>query len=270
MNPRKDSGFTIIEVTLVFAISSLLLLLMMTGITLAVQRQRFSDSVNGTQSFLQQQFNLTQNTINDRSESSCDPSNPGDLLPADASGRGASDCLIIGKLIEIDQTTEEDESMISSYDVVAENVDTEADAYRELSDIDLIRAVKPTAIKRSAPDANYIVPWGAEVRDVKDSNDTGSISSTIRFVALLRSPRSGIIHTYKIANDLTEFTSSADNNRQLSSANIQEIANGSVKMCMTSIDLANFGGMLEIKPTGSQDGEVAHFDEAAKEAYACS
>ncbi len=66
MTGKSQRGFTIIEVTLYLGVAALLLASMMTGITLAINRQRFSDSANSTQSFLQKQFNETQNTLNDR------------------------------------------------------------------------------------------------------------------------------------------------------------------------------------------------------------
>jgi type II secretory pathway pseudopilin PulG len=272
MNAQKHTGFTIIEVTLVLAISSLMLLLMMTGITLAVQRQRFSDSVNGTQSYLQQQFNYTQNVINNRSVLSCDPNSPGDTLAADPSVRGASGCLIIGKLIEI--RTGGDESTVATYDVIGKDVDAAIPPYDAYSDLQLIRAISPTAIKQSTPDSSYNVPWGAQISALKDADSAGGNDSPTPFIALLRSPRSGVIHIYKIAINQADFTDPSQTKRQLSAnigdLNIQEVANDSIKMCLSSADLADYGAMLEIIPSGSQDGIVAHFDDAAKESYPCS
>lgn len=272
MNAQKHTGFTIIEVSLVLAISSLMLLLMMTGITLAVQQQRFSDSVNGTQSYLQQQFNYTQNTINNRSANSCDPNNPGDLLPTDTSVRGASACLVLGKLIEI--STNADESAISSYDVIGKNINPESPPYDSYSDLELLRALNPTVIKQTSSDAIYNVPWGAQINAIKDADGTGGNDSPAPFVALLRSPRSGVIHTYKIAVNQAPFSASPETFRRLSTnkndLNIQKINNDSIKMCITSPDLVNFNAMLEIIPSGSQDGIVTHFDDSAKESYPCS
>lgn len=271
MNSQKQTGFTIIEVTLVLAISSLMLLLMMTGITLAVQRQRFSDSVNGTQSYVQQQFNYTQNVINNRSATSCDPSNPGDLLAGDPSVRGASDCLIIGKLIEI--RTGPEETNISSYDVVGANIDPNIPPYDAYSDLELIRAINPTVVKQPTPGSDYIVPWGAQVSALKDADSTGGNDSPTPFIAMLRSPRSGVIHVYKLAIAQADFATSGDTTRRLSTnisdGNIAEITNDSIKMCLSSADLVDYRAMLEIIPSGSQDGVVAHFDDAAKENYPC-
>jgi type II secretory pathway pseudopilin PulG len=278
MNAQKQTGFTIIEVSLVLGISSLLLMLMMVGITLAVQRQRFSDSVNGTQSFLQQQFNFTQNVLNDRSTGSCgDPTNPGDTATADPSDRGASGCVVLGKLLEIAVATGDDESTVNSYDVVGTDVDTTVAPYKDYSDLELMRAIHPTVIKQTATDTSYIVPWGAQIANLKDADKVGGNSSVVRFVALLRSPRSGIIHVYKMdtaAPFNVPFSSSADTLRQLSSSSVdtrlQEIANDSLKMCVSSVDLANFRAMLEIIPSGSQDGIISHFDDQAKDDYPCA
>ena len=262
MDIKKNNGFTILETTLVLAISSLLLILMLTGITLAVQQQRFSDSVNGSQSFIQQQFNYTQNTTNDRPLGACDATNPG-APSADAQDvRGSSDCLIIGKLLELKASAGDDESHIIAYDVIGADVDVESDLYRGLSDLELINSIKPTVIEPNKTD--YPVPWGAHLSNIKDS-DSVSTGSDVRYVALLRSPRSGVIHIYKISSPLAVQELALP---QSLTASIQEI-DTSVKMCLSSIDLVNYGAMLEIMPSGSQDGVVAHFDDGSQEAYGC-
>lgn len=274
MGVHKNQGFTIIEVTLVLAVSSLLLAFMATGITLAVQRQRFSDSVNGTQSFLQQQFSLTQNTINNRLATSCDPANPGNPIAVDPSERGASGCLVIGRLLEFEGPTgPNQESTIFSYDVIGTNVDTEFPPYKDYSDIELIRAIKPTVIKQGTADVSYIVPWGAELTTIQDADGTGGNNTAVRFIVILRSPRSGIVHVYKI-HDIAAFSGSGLTVKLLSTGpldtNIQDVVNASVKMCVKSVDLTSFGSLLEVRPSGSQDGIVTHFDDAAKAAYPCS
>lgn len=266
MDTNKHSGFTIIEVSLVLAVASLMLVMMMTGVTLAVQRQRFSDSVNGSQSYLQQQFNYTQNTINDREESSCNPGDPGNGGSI-RSIRGASDCVIIGKLLEIVPATGSDESVISSFDVVAAKLDTEDPAYSDKSELELLQSIKPTAIKQAAPDSSYIVPWGAQISALRDANETG-VGPDVRYIALLRSLRSGALHVYRV-DEPNSFANSGDTTKRLTPVNIKEFDNPSVKMCINSVDLIGSSAMLEIKPTGSQDGIVTHFDDAQKEAYRC-
>jgi prepilin-type N-terminal cleavage/methylation domain-containing protein len=261
MGEQKNNGFTIIEVTLVLAISSLLLLLMMTGVTLAVQRQRFSDSVNGS-----------QNIINDRTTGVCgDPANPGATAVPDTSTRGASGCEILGKLIDIQQASGSQESTISSYDVIAENVDPDVPPYDTMSDIALITSIKPTVIRSPQSDINYIVPWGAQISNIRDAT-TVLNGTPIEDIALLRSPRTGIIHVYEINPSPIPSLSDpslASHSITLVPASIQEITNGSVKMCINSVDLITDSALLQITPTGSQDGIVTDFDGSAKAAYQC-
>lgn len=272
MGTQTNTGFTIIEVTLVLAISSLLLLMMMTGITLAVQRQRFSDSVNGSQSFLQEQFNATQNTINNRTTGLCgDPTDPGAALPLDTSTRGASGCIILGKLIDIQKATGSQESTMTAYDVLAQNVDPDVPPYDTMSDLDLISNIEPTVIGSAESNTIYTVPWGAQINYIRDAT-TILNGSPVQDVALLRSPRTGIIHVYEI--DLTHVPSiAAAGPTPLYSgpghSYIQEIANGSVKMCINSVDLVSDSALLQITPTSSQDGIVTDFDGSAKAAYQC-
>lgn len=270
---RHLRGFTIIELSLVLAISSLLLLLMMTGITLAVQRQRFSDSVNGTQGFIQRQFNFVQNTINNRPDSSCDPDNPGVPLGGGAAeGRGSSACLVLGKLLDIEKSAGDDESRVTAYDVIGKDVDVDDDAYRDLTDLELLSSVKPTAVKQPGSDSRYVVPWGAHISDIWDAN-TVSNGPEVRYIVLLRSPRTGVIHVYRIGTPIGTGNLTADATllaQNPGNSSLKEITNGSVKMCLASVDLSNFNAMLEVIPSGSQDGVTTHFDDAAKEAYPCA
>ncbi len=268
MDTKKNNGFTIIETTLVLSISSLLLILMLTGITLAVQQQRFSDSVNGSQSFIQRQFNSTQNILNNRPNGTCNPDNPGTPSAGVDDVRGSSACLVLGKLLDIQGGA--DESTITSYDVIAEDVDVQDAIYDDFNDLELISSIHPTAIE---PDnTEYIVPWGARVSDIRDAGTISGPGSGVRYIALLRSPKSGVIHVYRIGGiiDVNPLSFPAALARSKTDTDIREITEGSVKMCLSSIDLANFNAMLEIIPSGSQDGIVTHFDDSARETYECA
>jgi prepilin-type N-terminal cleavage/methylation domain-containing protein len=264
MGKQKNKGFTIIELSMVLAISSLLLVLMMTGITLAVQRQRFSDSVNGTQSFLQEQFNLTQNTVNDRTTSVCgDPNNPG--VTTDTSVAGSSKCIVLGKFIDFIPGTATIESSIRSYDVVGTNVDPDDPMYINKSDLALLNAINPTVIQQTEA-GNYTVPWGAGLHDPRDATNISNGQVATAW-AILRSPRNGLLHVYKVAIGMLS-TASIPTYTSIS-GDLQEIVNGSIKVCINSVDLLSSKAMLEVIPSGSQDGIVTHFDDGAKETYGC-
>ncbi len=161
--------------------------------------------------------------------------------------------------------------------MIAKNVDSEVAPFKDYSDLEFIRAIFPTVIKQTNLDTTYVVPWGAQITDIKDADADGNNDTPVNYIALLRSPRSGILRVYKLDNSApfnTSFANSADTTRRLSAnvleVKIQPVVNDSVKMCLKSVDLTNFRAMLEIIPNGSQDGIVTHFDDDAKESFPCT
>src|SRR5688500_5854731 len=108
MNIKMHPGFTIIETMLFLGISGLLLVMLLAGTTVTIQRQRYSDSINSTQSLFQRQFNEAMNVTNAREgKELCNASNF--IVPTDdasAEARGTSDCLVLGKAIDIPRGTD--------------------------------------------------------------------------------------------------------------------------------------------------------------------
>ncbi len=249
---NQQDGFTIIELSLFFAVAAMLVFSMMIGISLAVQRQRFSDSVHSTQSFLQQQYNQTQITINNRQAPVC---NIGDVN----NNRSTSDCLILGKLIDLGlPAVGNNESEIKSYYVITSK-DVPEIIPAGTTDIDLLNIVEPLAVKESKNDKNYLVDWGAQLTRIKDS--AGSMDSTtagpdVRYILILRSPLNGLITTYKYddTNDIFGGSSVAVLKNHIFTLT------DSIKACINSADLLGTHALLEIQPTSSQDGVITEFD----------
>lgn len=270
MGINKQDGFTIIEISLVFAISGLLLASMLAGISLSIQRQRFSDAVNGTQNFLQQQYNETQVTINDRSANNCGPES-----------RGASDCLVIGKLVDLGKGDGSiEETTLNSYQVIINQSAAEAaiNATTPPGDEELLNDTdgdavdaNTQAISSTQGDQNYNIPWGAKFTTIADSAGQASPSGTsdLRYLLIVRSPLSGIISTYKldISKDVELFDSGtsypiAGNIEPFS--NVTGIYNQSVKGCIGSADLTSTKALLKITPGSTQDSVTTQFDTKEK------
>ncbi len=265
MGINKQDGFTIIEISLVFAISGLLLASMLAGISLSIQRQRFSDAVNGTQSFLQQQYNETQVTINDRNADDCGPES-----------RGASDCLIIGKVIDLGKGDGSlEETTLHSYQVI---IDQKAayDAMNATSppgDEELLDDINTAtqAIQSTQGDQDYVIPWGAKYSTIEDSEGKAlpSDTSDLRYLLIVRSPISGIINTYKLntSKDIELF----DTDPSYSLAGHIEPFDAdsgpydrSVKGCIGSADLVSTKALLRITPGSTQDSVTTQFDTEEK------
>ncbi|OGL34232.1 hypothetical protein A3F64_03385 [Candidatus Saccharibacteria bacterium RIFCSPHIGHO2_12_FULL_42_8] len=248
---RQQDGFTIIEISLFFAVAAMLLFTMMIGISLAVQRQRFSDSVHSTQSFLQQQYNQTQITINNRQIPNCTIGDVGN-------NRSTSGCLVLGKIVDLGlPAVGNNESQINSYNVITSK-DVPEDI-SGMSDIDLLNQVEPIAVKESSNDKNYSVDWGAQLTRIKDSAgslDSATAGADVRYILILRSPVNGLITTY-ISDDTSDMFG-ASSTTPLKN-HIFALEN-SVKACINSADLIGAHAMLEIQPASSQDGVITEFD----------
>ncbi|MEK7621308.1 MAG: hypothetical protein AAB395_03045 [Patescibacteria group bacterium] len=263
MGIKKDSGFTIIEISLFFAVSGLLLVTMLSGISVSIQRQRFSDSVNATQAFLQQQYNETTVTINDRNTNNCGPQ-----------GRGSSDCLVIGKVIDLGKDDEDAEEVVMrSHDVIinqaaadeAINADSPPGDKDLLNDDDAdgVNAVTK-ALKSNRSDQDFIVPWGAKVDTIEDVVGDGGPSGTsnLRYLLVIRSPINGVISTYKlnIAKD-QELFETAD---EYTIAGAIDEFDGSIKACVVSADFTSTKALLKIAPGSTQDSVTTQFDTPEK------
>lgn len=263
---RQQHGFTIIELSLFFAVSGLLLVTMLTGIGLAVQRQRFTDAVNGSQSFLQQQYNETQITINDRGATS----DCGSLA------KGASGCLVIGKIVDLGDptSTTTEETTINSYFVIIDQkaADDAMNADTPPSDLVFLNLASTItrAVKDTGNDQQYIVPWGAKLGITKDSGGSATPSggSDVRYILILRSPINGLISTYKLSSNANLFQSGNSELLANGSTTIEDfggdISNRSIKSCLKSADLMNVKAFFKITPGSTQDSITTQFDTPEK------
>lgn len=99
-------GFTILELVLVLAVTAALLVGLLAGTGTVIARQRYNDSVSSFRDFLQRQYSLVADVQNNSTEFNCrrtgtiqagfQISGGGD----DTGGRGRSDCLVYGRLLE--------------------------------------------------------------------------------------------------------------------------------------------------------------------------
>lgn len=92
-----QKGFTIIEVTLVLAISGLMAVGIMVGVSTAINRQQYRDSVQSFTAFLRSEYSKVVNVENNRQGTDGTACS---LLGAPNANRGQSDCVIVGRYIQ--------------------------------------------------------------------------------------------------------------------------------------------------------------------------
>lgn len=206
MGSNTNSGFTIIETMLFLAIAGALTVGVLAGSGLAINQQRYRDSVNTLKSFIQQQYSETTNVVNDRSGSEGCSDTAAITPPAGASAqpRGMSGCVILGRYVVIDATG----TQVTASNVIGYRT---ANAPDKPSDIEEIKDNYKLGISTIGGDASDVA-WGAVV--VKNhTNDPMPISMLI-----LRSPLSGAIMTYTaegIATDLQSLVAVGNTNRAI-------------------------------------------------------
>lgn len=168
----RMGGYTIIEVMMFFAVTGLLMLGVLGTASVGVNGQRYTDAVNTFQATVQQEFTNATNVINTESTTDLCSSLSGDI-------RGTSNCVIIGRLMTVDD----------SGDVIKSNLigtAPPADAMTSDTEIKVIADYQPfidtTSQERSQ------MSWGTRIL----KNDTGSSVSLL----IVRSPRSGNVYSY--------------------------------------------------------------------------
>ena len=207
MATHTHKGFTIIEVVLFVTISGAMMVMLATGWTSMLNTQRYRDSVSTLQSFIQQQYNLVYNVQNARQDNALDcresASGPNVTAPGAGVGsfRGTDECVFLGRYVYI-----RDGQNIQSSIVLGSEPTGELDP--SLSESQVIAAYQPTIVAdvegTNASESELFIPWGATVFD-----QTSVTKSPRKIgIAILRSPQTGIAHTY--IKDTTTPASSTD------------------------------------------------------------
>lgn len=164
-----QAGFTIIEVTLFLAISGLLLLVALIGTGSMAARQRFTDTTDSLQAYLQIQYDEVVNGVNSRgANTECS----GSAIQAGMS----TSCLLLGKILTVNGTTITSNYVIST----AKLLGTETTDQSRLDHAQL-KAVTADA-------STYELKWGGTAFNVTRSD---SPRKTIDTIAFLRLPDSG-------------------------------------------------------------------------------
>lgn len=184
---QREQGFTIIEVVLFVAITGLLAAALLGGWTSMINTQRYKDSTRTLQSFLQQQYNLVYNVENGRLQNLSCTLQGSNLVIDDTSAtntpRGQSPCVVMGRYVQIQNGTKLSVKSIVGYLNGNDTTNT---------DLDSIRLYSPQTVDfdLGLTDNELEIPWQAAVVGTGDSVPKDYA------IAIIRSPKTGIVHTY--------------------------------------------------------------------------
>lgn len=257
MGTKKQQGFTILETLLFVAITGVLLVSLLAGTAFVIQRQRYTDSVNATQGFFQQQYSEVLNVINERSGNEACENAENLVQPADgaeAENPGTSRCVVLGKAIDV-PTSVGERGSITSFTVVGSEPAGSIDP--DITDDELIRQYQPALVRLIGVN-RYEIPWGAQVVNAIQG---GPERAPINRLLLLRSPKSGVTYTYSYNTQDTGASVGVG----VDAANRRYPVN----VCLRSADLISSTSVVRIAMSGGPEAVSTAFD-IANPAEQCS
>lgn len=209
---KREGGYTLVEIGLVMAVSAGLLLIAGSLYTMS-GNQRFTDSLQTTRTFIQQQYNDVRSNISQRvggvvsSLCSVDPRDSGDK----SAGNNKS-CLLMGKIIQF-----EGDRMKSSYiigkPIVPDWPNANKTALENIQDMALFAITSPSAGRGVRP-IEKLYPNGGEAITTlacSDKECRGKKEQTPgdnANLVILRSPLDGSILTFTYVT-LTDYDRSS-------------------------------------------------------------
>ncbi len=199
MGSQNQKGFTVIEVILFLAVTALLLGGMLAGVNTSINQQRYKDSVNSFVSLIQSQYNLSSNVNSQRnSQWTCGSAAPTISTTAD-NYRGTTDCIIIGRLVQVASGTQISTSNIVAYDINQEVLEAATTDIEALTGAGAkIISLKQADTAGDNSDAREL-GWDSRIKLVGTA-DGSDDSFTL---AIIRSPVSGMISSY-VVNEVTD------------------------------------------------------------------
>lgn len=227
MSGKRGAGFTIIETMLFLGISGLLVMGILGGTSVAINAQRYRDATNSFLSFVQGEYDKVANVQNNRDLAvSC----VGASITTSATSvtRGTTNCMIIGRLL----TVSTDGATVATQPVYAAVVPTTSAAP---TDTLAIQASQPFTSDIAEQPETYTPEWGTVIK-LGDATKSR--------VLIVRSPTTGMIHTYVGSGTGTVL------------AMIVDSAKSDLKMCVDPKGLVVFGwsGAKIVSDASSQAG----------------
>lgn len=196
----SKKGFTIIEVTLVLAITGLLTVSILIGVQFAINNQRYNDSVNSFKSFLQSQY-ASVSTPNIQKENR--------TVECGTENRGRTECVVLGRLLTIDTNPSNNLTKISIKKILGKNIFSDTEL-RQKTDFELVTN-KDYIIEGESEGESYL-EWDALLKNPSNKNPY------FAKIMIIKSPLSGSIVTYSTNNlskKINEIASSDQNKLEM-------------------------------------------------------
>lgn len=190
-------GFTVIEVMLVLAITGALAVGVLAGVQSNITSQRYNDSINSFQAFLQDQYHQVGATsIQLRtSDPVCNPGSTDGL-------RGRTSCFVVGRLLVTNygHGTGSDKASAVTWDVVASGL-TKQIIDESKTVTDLFSKPEVRASIDATTRSEHQLAWDANLRKPAPNGN----QEARWMVLILKSPASGSILTYITSYDGSEI-----------------------------------------------------------------
>ena len=214
MKLNGRTGFTIIEVILVLAITGLLFVALIAGQGNNIARRRYDDSVNGFMAFLQNQFDFAMNIQNWRDHIT--PADPNyNAFTAQCIGDvgdsqiGRSDCAIYGIMLEFgtgecDYNNPKSGCFVRYTWVVGRDYRTlrnaNPDSWAGVMDSELDVMTSDIGLRRAMPWRQQSVEWGSRLRTpatrTGDDPFTGWNENVTGAIMIIRMPISNTVQVF--------------------------------------------------------------------------
>lgn len=203
MGIQKQKGFTIIEVILFLAISSLLLTALLVGINTSINQQRYKDSVTSFVGLLQEQYTLTANVNNQRDSRWACAADAPTVDNVQDNFRGTTDCVIVGRLVQIKDSVHVTTSNIVAYNVNEDLMKTSASDVQALTQAMKLVALADTDAASVNEISTKELGWGSTAKILNTNGSVGGNGGNAVTLAIIRSPVTGTISSY-VVNEATQ------------------------------------------------------------------
>ena len=231
MHKYYQKGFTIIEVMLFLAITGLMFATMIGSVTVALNNQRYNDSVRSFQSLLQEQYSRLLNIENDGTINICGDEN-----------RGRGDCYLVGRLMVVN------DSEVSSRQLVATNINEHQVVTNDVT------AISGMTFRALDDVESQNIEWGSRIAwpsTHEGEENSGARSPRTVSIMLVRSPFTGKVYTFHTNGQV--LTGSSD----LAGMVTEENMSKSLALCMDSDGLLTINDrFIYIGPQASSAASV--------------
>lgn len=179
-----QQGFTVTEVMIFLAISGLMLVGAIVGVTSNINNTRFNDGVRSTTSFVQGQYNEVSSGRNMRPDTAgCIGGQPSVAGPSEPAGM--TDCVILGRFLYFSGDTVTSKYIVANGILLGHTTGTDTNVLNQLN---------PRVATDAIYQQQFPIPWSIGIN--KMTRDNAATGAQVNSLFIVRSPVSGKILVY--------------------------------------------------------------------------